>query len=176
MSLIESPDFAKIETETGLVTADALRRIWTLLADTDQRVTALRNQLGTWIDIPYRSGDFTGGGSQTWTVDAADLLANRYIRVGGLLIWEFAVTASDVGGTPNPVLRVANPLGLKHTLTVRVPLLRYTDAGGTLSAGWVLATADAATTDMFKSDSSNWTGTTSDNTIVAFIGVFPVKT
>lgn len=65
-----------------------------------------------WVTVPFNAANFYGGGSQTWTVDAGDVGANRYAVCGAVAVWEVVVSSSTVGGTPNPYLWLNLPSGL----------------------------------------------------------------
>lgn len=71
--------------------------------------TVLLNDTGTWANVSYAGGNFTGGGAQTWTVQEADVITNRRIVTGKTMIWSVALYQTTVGGTANAELRLTLP-------------------------------------------------------------------
>jgi hypothetical protein len=112
--------------------------------------------LGHWISHPYAAGDYTGTAG-AWTVEAGDVISNRYAVIGQTLVWQVWLQASS--------LAVAG--GIK----VRLP-------GGHAAGGpgfgigkaydgttWQLVTlsvpgAPADYVDIQRLDFSNWPATT----------------
>lgn len=63
-----------------------------------------------WVDVPFNAADFVGGGTMTWTVQAADVEANRYMMLApNLMLWALHVNTTDIGGTPTNLLTIAIP-------------------------------------------------------------------
>lgn len=65
--------------------------------------------LGEWANVTYAGGNFTAGGTQTWTVDAGDVPAFTYTEIGKTLTFNLILSNTSVGGVANPELRVAIP-------------------------------------------------------------------
>jgi hypothetical protein len=72
-------------------------------ATTAAVATALGQASGTgsWTNVTYSAGNFTATESQTWTVEEADVIANRYTVIGSVMIWQLSVDDTTVGGTPS---------------------------------------------------------------------------
>lgn len=78
-----------------------------------QRWRLIAHEQGAWITRAHTAGDFTGNGSMTWTVEAADLLGLKYMLRGKTLHVSLAVATSTVGGTPNTTLQALIPGGFQ---------------------------------------------------------------
>lgn len=65
--------------------------------------------LGEWSNVAYAGGNFTAGGTQTWTVDSGDVSAFSYTEVGKTLTFNLILATTSVGGVANPELRVVIP-------------------------------------------------------------------
>lgn len=63
---------------------------------------------GAWITPTFAAGDFTGGGSQTWTLAAGDVGDLRYRLSARALEVAWRLSTTSVGGTPNAALRIGN--------------------------------------------------------------------
>lgn len=66
-------------------------------------------KLGEWTSVTYAAGNFTAGGTQTWTVDSGDVTQFSYSETGLTQRVQLILLTTTVGGTPNPELRVAIP-------------------------------------------------------------------
>lgn len=66
--------------------------------------------VGPWTDVPYNAGNFGASGSMTWTVDAGDVLMNRYLRLGKTVIWSVYLFTTTIGGTASNQLRINLPI------------------------------------------------------------------
>lgn len=61
----------------------------------------------TWVTPIVAAGDFTAGGSQTWTVDVpSDVVVYNYRKVGKTLHFNWCIATSSVGGTPHAQLKM----------------------------------------------------------------------
>lgn len=63
----------------------------------------------TWATPSYSAGDYTTNGAGGWTVDAGDVFANRYVKVGKSLHWSFVLTTTTVTAATGTQLRVRLP-------------------------------------------------------------------
>lgn len=68
-------------------------------------------ECGVPIPIAFSAGNFTGGGSSTWTVDSGDVIANAYMQKGTELTWFISISTTTLGGTPFSGVNVALPNG-----------------------------------------------------------------
>lgn len=66
---------------------------------------------GAWSSVAFSAGNFTGGGSQTWTLTSGDQDTFRYVEVGKTMIVQVVLLTTSVGGTAHPELRLTIPNG-----------------------------------------------------------------
>ena len=78
---------------------------------TDNRWRVVGVDVGTPIPIAFSAGNFTGGGSMTWTVDSGDVLSETYTQFGTILKIILNVSASTLGGTVSSAVYFALPNG-----------------------------------------------------------------
>ncbi|HUS88635.1 MAG TPA: hypothetical protein VMW91_04555, partial [Desulfosporosinus sp.] len=65
--------------------------------------------LGAWTTPAYSAGDYTAGGSMTWTVEAGDANVFKYTIIGKIMIVTFSIITTTVGGTPDQNLNIKIP-------------------------------------------------------------------
>lgn len=122
--------------------------------------------------IAFNAGNYTGGGSQTWTVDAGDVPIATYVKIGTYMMLNMYATGTDVGGTVNPALRYTVPCTINGNFTGP---LTFTDAGtvGATAGTWV-ANDGTSYVSLYVDDSTatNWTATSGDNTRVRLFAGF----
>ncbi len=143
---------------------------------TTQRWRLVSHNQGAWISVPFNASDFSGSGSMTWAVDSADVPVHEYLLSGKVLMINYIIQNTDVGGTAANSLQVAIPAG--HTAQTSCRMITLVDdAGGATAFGVVLSTIGSPTKVSFRRDaaSSNWTLTSGDNTGVSGTVVFPVN-
>ena len=78
----------------------------------------IHHEQGTPITPTYAGGNFTGGGSQTWTVDASDVTVCQYLLRGNLLWLQLILDNTSVGGTPDSRLIAAPAIWGGYTNTL----------------------------------------------------------
>jgi len=71
--------------------------------------------IGEWTTQGFSAGDFTGGGSMTWTVAAGDIGGDAYIIIGKTVVYSFNYGTTTVGGTPSSNLKRAIPAAIQPT-------------------------------------------------------------
>jgi hypothetical protein len=103
----------------------------------------------------YSAGAFTSGGTQTWTVDAGDVLTYAYTFNGKMMTVYFSISNTAVSGTPDPALAIAIPAGRTAKKATTNPVLVVDN--GARSVGYCSVTADGTKINIRKSDVSNWT-------------------
>jgi len=62
--------------------------------------------VGTSADITFAAGNFTAGGTQTWTLAAGDVGAHATMRVGNIVTLTWQLNTTTVGGVAHAQLRV----------------------------------------------------------------------
>lgn len=71
----------------------------------------LGTDVGAWQSQTYAAGDYSAGGSMTFTVDSGDVGTNRYMVIGKTLFYEISISNTVLGGTPNAEVRIKIPGG-----------------------------------------------------------------
>jgi hypothetical protein len=104
-------------------------------------------------DVAFNAGDFTGGGSQTWTVTAGEVSTFRYaIFAKTMRVW-FTIKGSTVGGTPNSALSIKIPGGKASAKEVYSYCNTYQ---GAWVGGIVACQASGTTIDISPPGFANW--------------------
>jgi len=130
--------------------------------DTTDRWRLVTHVQGAFITPTFAAGDYTAGGTQTWTVAAGDVDFFAYLLEGKALTLTWNLVNTSVGGTPDADLRRIMP----NSFTVGSTsgsLYSFNDVG-TTGAGEVLFSVSANTLMTFRrailSGSVNWTAST----------------
>lgn len=90
---------------------------------------------GRWNAVAYNSGNFTGSGSMTWTVESGDVVDYSYMRHDKTAILSLWLDNTAVGGTPDVSLAVALPF---TAATAKVTTCELYDNGALVDgAMWV---------------------------------------
>lgn len=128
---------------------------------------SIRDYAGVaYTTVTYASGNFTGNGSMTWTVDNADESV-KYVEHGKTMIVVADIRTSTVGGTPSSALRIAVPNG--RTAALGTGTFAYSD-NGTPGTGWWQIDGTGAYIELYKSFSTpNWAASTN---ATAVLGTF----
>lgn len=114
--------------------------------------------LGVWTTPAFSAGNFTAGGSQTWTVGSGDVLTYRYQMLSAnTMLLKFHIDTTTVAGTPDPVLRIALPLSKTATGSNANPC--WINDNGTFAFGLAFASAGEAYVRIYRSAAltDNWT-------------------
>jgi hypothetical protein len=114
---------------------------------------------GSWINVTFSAGDFTGGGAQTWTVGSGDVVTFAWFLKDRSLFVTWYMNTTTVGGTPNPSLFIAVPNGFSWNQTSLQAML-YNDAGAGVNDGFAQATSAATTIQLLKNAGGNWAAAT----------------
>lgn len=124
------------------------------------------HEQGDWITAPYNAANFSGSGSQTWTVDAADIAAMRYYLRGRQLNIVFAVDTTSVGGTPSTDLKIAAAAYGGFTISAQsnAPLAYVAESGVTGTAGSQVQSSGPALR-LLKNTFANWTASTNATSV-----------
>jgi len=119
--------------------------------------------MGEWTTPAFNAGDFTAGGTQTWTVAAGDVSTFEYTLVGKKMTVVFVIQTSTVGGTPDPDLRLAVPGGFTAAKRALNDILCLDN--GTFTLGFYQILADNTYISFTKQSLANWAAAT-DNSAV----------
>lgn len=116
----------------------------------------------TWEAVPYSSGNFTGNGSMTWTVDSGDVALNRYVVMGKTMVWSVALVTTTIGGTPNTTLNIAIPGGYTAVSTGNHARVARCANNGSLVEASVLVGSSSAISIVLNTF-GNWAAGTNNN-------------
>jgi hypothetical protein len=108
-----------------------------------------------WISPQYSAGNFSAGGSMTWTVDRTDITTYEYFLTGKAMVVAFNLSFTSVGGAPDQLLRIAIPGGNIPYRTVQ-NLIMYNNNGGPDGWGRVVAVKGQPTLWLFRPDNAAW--------------------
>ena len=114
--------------------------------------------MAAWQTPIYASGDFTGNGAMTWTVDSADRETVRYQLVDTTMRLAFHISSSTVAGTPNTDLQIKIPAGKTCSMTVATAI--YVNDNGTRSIGWATAVSGEMVIRCRLINTGNWAAAT----------------
>lgn len=120
--------------------------------------------IGEWQSVAYSAGNFTAGGSMTWTVDSGDQVAYSYMLIGHTLFLAATLNTTTVGGTLGNELRVAVPGGFTCANSATLGAIRAFDSG-TDTVGFAAAQSGAAYVRLFRGGFSNWAASTNNTSI-----------
>lgn len=116
---------------------------------------------GVWITTPFNASDYTGNGTMTWTVIAANVITDRYRVSGNSLMWLLRVDNTNAGGVLNTELLRKIPGGF--TTTVSVPYFaRISNRPGPAQLGMsFIDTPDSSHVAFFQDvvGGTNWNNT-----------------
>jgi hypothetical protein len=96
-------------TNMGVITDNGTSLDNTVVAAGTIRLDSI-NQ-GTWYDVPYSAGNFTGFTTMTWAVDVADQVVYTYSIFGKTMTISFLLSDTLIAGTPTGALYIALPTG-----------------------------------------------------------------
>jgi hypothetical protein len=111
---------------------------------------------GKPITPTFAAGDFTGSGTQTWTVDSSpDVTTHTYSQFNKQVTWTWEFYTTSVGGVADTQLRLNFPAGFTPVKNTSNPIL-ISDAG-TQSIGVALILTGLTFVVFAKATFANWT-------------------
>lgn len=122
----------------------------------------------TWTDVPYASGNFSGSGTITWTVQVGDMLAHLYALSGTYLRLQVVLANTTVSGTGTG-LRIALPAGLTVARTTSGPMF-VRDNGVSQAGRWVATQGDAFVA-VLNETGSNWAASTNNTQVIGTMDI-----
>lgn len=126
-----------------------------------------------WTAVPFNAGNFGAAGSMVWTVEAGDVLQNRYLLQGKTLFWSVYLFTTSLSGTASAQLRINLPIAGANAATTRYLMpVGYIGDGGSNVSGYV-ETAAATYIGISKTNLANFT-IAANNLHVAFTTYFEV--
>lgn len=142
---------------------------YSLLVDGDAQLSSgllergRTTRAGEWNTITYAAGNFTAGGTQTWTVDSGDVAVNRYTDIGLTMLWSLGVVTTTTGGTASTELRVTLPASRTVSATT-TGVCAGIDNGTEVPSVWT-ATAGNTYVSFFRTISgANWSNASTNAT------------
>ncbi len=141
---------------------------------TTARWRLIAHEQGAVIANTYNAGDFTGSGSQTWTVQVGDVTASNYLVRGRTLYVNLAIDNASVGGTPSTQLRAVLPGGFSalSAFTLTGQAMQALDNNNSV----VGIVSNRTTTELTFAilAGGNWTASTNANAVY-FNGLIPIS-
>ena len=134
-------------------------------------LTAATVAAGTFTDVPYVAGNFTGSGAMTWVVDIGDVGTHQVCYNQKLMIVNFVLATTSVGGTPSTDLRIAIPGSNLAAKTLIGGTVRVSDNGSAGEHGVVVVAAGGSHIIIRRSPAiapPNWTASTNNTTVQGF--------
>jgi hypothetical protein len=116
-----------------------------------------------WTTPAFDAGNFSGGGSMTWTVESGDVVTYAYTIVGKTMTLAFSLDTTTVGGTPSDELLITIPASKTATKTIYAAAFISDD--GSRSIGVCRSVASRTTIGVLLASAGNFTAST-DNTII----------
>lgn len=129
--------------------------------------------IGDWTDVTYSSGNFTAGGSMTWTVDSGDQGTYMYTVIGTTMMVQFYINNTTVGGTPANDLRIAIPGGYTAATGPTSYTTCFGDDNGTIDVIWAVVSSGGSYIGLWKKAFGAWAAST-NNTDVRCTVIFEV--
>jgi len=108
------------------------------------------HEQGAALTPPFAAGNFFAGGTQTWTVDAGDVVAYASYLKGRLLTLNWDILTSSVGGVPHANLILALPFNHVVHQVLLLPAGVVVDNGGARLTGLVQATTGQLALILYK--------------------------
>lgn len=142
---------------------------------TTARWRLITHRQGLAMTRTFSAGDFFAGGTQTWSVDAADVVVDSYQLDGNMVEWTLRVASTTVGGVANSELRCTIPGGFSCATSAQLTCLvgNKTSAFVMGGCGPVSATTYIRVVpDLFLG--GNWDVTSVNQTFVSWHLRFPV--
>lgn len=144
---------------------DAGGGFWKLIAHTQ----------GAWLTRTFAAGNYTGGGSMTWTVDSGDVLAERWELNGRRVTAFLALQTTSVGGTLSTALQVALPNGWTAAFAGEgYNAVRASDNNAAYANGLAIATSTVIQVYKDLGAGTNWSAAT-NSTHIYFTVSFEVQ-
>ena len=124
-----------------------------------------------FTNTPYVAGDYTSAApSGGWTVDAGDVVTNRWCLIGNdLLFWQLELQTTTVASTP-VILIIQMPNGFVSTAQVSYPIFISDNGASDFGLGQTVGTGFMR---CLKKDLSAWANST-NNSYIRFSAAIPL--
>lgn len=127
-------------------------------------------KIGEWTDVAFAAGNFSGSGTQTWTLTSGDQLSYRYMAIGKTLWILFDLETTSVGGVADVDLRLALPAGFTTASVSITGNFLYIDNGAASDIGYVrISGVGQSYIQLRKRDSSNWTASVNNTSAIGTV-------
>lgn len=127
---------------------------------------------GAWVPVTFSAGNFIGAGSQTWTLQTGDQVEYAYLLNGDTMTVTVYLQTTTVGGTPDPGLQIAIPLGRIAKRHHWVPA--HISDNNTNATGFLAVYPDATHIQVYRATFANWSAATNTSWVRGQI-TFEVK-
>lgn len=117
-----------------------------------------QHEQGGGIVVPYSAASFSAGGGMSWTVEAGDVITQRYVLTGRVLTVWLALYTTSVGGTLGNTLLYTLPAGYQAA-ALQTGLFHLSENGVT-TYGQANTAANSPTVSLLKSTSANFAAST----------------
>jgi hypothetical protein len=113
-----------------------------------------------WTTPSFSAGDYTAGGSMTWTVEAGDVGTFAYTIIGKTMVVCFCIATTTVGGTLAGDLYIKIPASKTSTKT----MFSYSliNDNGTWTTGYCLVFGGNTVIGVFRADNTNYHASTNN--------------
>jgi len=118
---------------------------------------------GYWTSPAHTAKTFTGEGSMTWTVDAADVGTFEYTLAGKTMTVVLLLKSTSVSGTRGSFLQVAIPDG--YIAASQTESFLRIDEGGKSVNGYMGTRAGDPVIRLMRIDRSNWAAATNNTSV-----------
>ena len=122
-------------------------------------ITIGSGQLGAWTTPTFSAGDYTASGSQTWTVASGDVTTMEYTIINKLMIVNWLIQTTTVGGTPATYLQIAIPAS-KTATKLAVVNTGVIDNGSPHEVGLATVAAAGTVIKISRNGGANWSAAT----------------
>lgn len=112
--------------------------------------------LGEWDSVAFAAGNFTGTGTQTWTLTAPDQADFKYTLIGKTMLVKVQLAATSVGGVAATGLQVVIPGGFTAA-SVAYNAAAFMLDNGVLAVGRLSVAAGGTKILVERSDGAVWT-------------------
>lgn len=125
-----------------------------------------------WTTPAYSAGNFSAGGSMTWTVDSSDIGAYKYAILGKLMVVIFKFYSTSVAGTPSLDLILKIPAAKTASGTNNSVI--FISDNGSFGTGMVEINPGETIIHFYKTAITNWTASTNNTSVLGQI-VFDIQ-
>ena len=168
---LKAPDSVASNVVWALPTADGTSG-QVLQTNGSQSLSWVDQGGGSWTDVTFSAGNFTGNNSMTWTLDSADQTMFAYKLLGKTMVVAFTLQNTSVGGTPSTILLITIPASKTSAKAVWNPVRIKNN--GTLSTGTCYVDSSSTTISCLLIAQGNYSASTNNTDVTGEI-TFPIQ-